>query len=101
MLEEGLGDEEESAAELNILEQLKKLDLDEKHEDEYRPDDHPVEEMASSAVNLKEAAKGHLRSSDAIFAEERASSKVSVSWLNAKLPLHRQTVSDKVHVKIA
>ncbi|ENN79038.1 hypothetical protein YQE_04505, partial [Dendroctonus ponderosae] len=82
MLEEGLGDEDESSEELNILEQLEKLDIAEKHEDVYprmeEPGGHPIAEMASSEVkvNLKEAAKGHLRSSDAIFAEERASSKI-------------------------
>ncbi|KAF7278216.1 hypothetical protein GWI33_008710 [Rhynchophorus ferrugineus] len=69
----GVGDEE--CEELNLLEQLNKLNIND--QDEYNPansfndnDDH------HEKVTLKEASKGHLNPADPVFSTERSSSKI-------------------------
>lgn len=82
MLDEGLDDVEQDAMDesndhLNLLEQLEKLNLDDenKEDDEYKPD-KTVNLNTDEKVSVKEAARGHLKSSDPVFQKERASSKV-------------------------
>ncbi|XP_066137668.1 transcription termination factor 2 [Euwallacea fornicatus] len=83
MLEEGLetvhdDEDDEGREELNLLEQIQKLDINDtpnKDEDEYNANSNSTVDN-NAAVNLKEAARGHLKLSDPVFAKERASSKI-------------------------
>ncbi|CAH1132722.1 unnamed protein product [Ceutorhynchus assimilis] len=80
---EDLGnDDEESADELNILEQLNNLKIEDEEEemDVYKPekenDGATANINTSVKVNLKEATRGHLKPSDPVFAKDRPSSKI-------------------------
>lgn len=66
------GDDEDSeqSEELNILEQLKKLELD---DDTY----DPAQALSEEPVGLAEASRGILNPSHPVFSTERQSSKVS------------------------
>ncbi|XP_050296168.1 transcription termination factor 2 [Anthonomus grandis grandis] len=66
---------DEDKEQLNILEQLKKLNLED-DEDVYKPEEAIAESVHVNKVNLKEATKGHLHPSDPVFAAERPSSKI-------------------------
>lgn len=83
MLDEGLEDVEqetmdEASDQLNLLEQLEKLNLDDEKEDddEYKADKTLNLATTGEKVSVKEAARGHLKSTDPVFQKERASSKV-------------------------
>lgn len=84
MLDEGLEDVEQEAMDqtndqLNLLEQLEKLNLDdekEEYDDEYKADKTLNLATTGEKVSVKEAARGHLKSTDPIFQKDRASSKV-------------------------
>ncbi|KAL1497383.1 hypothetical protein ABEB36_008363 [Hypothenemus hampei] len=77
MIEESLddGEEENSREELNILEQLQKLNIED-DEDKFKPFSNIEAIDIKDKVNLKEATKGHLKLSDPVFSTERASSKI-------------------------
>ncbi|KAL3277454.1 hypothetical protein HHI36_012802 [Cryptolaemus montrouzieri] len=76
--DEDLGDEEpEEREELNLLEQLNKLQLD---DDTSTPQELNI---ADKGVGFKEAAKGLLNPSHPVFARDRLSSKVLLLSLTA------------------
>lgn len=62
-------DEDEDSEELNILEQLKRLELEDDHYD-------PAVGLTEEPVGLAEASKGILNPSHPVFSTERRSTKV-------------------------
>lgn len=70
-------DEDEHSEELNILEQLSKLELD---DDTY----DPAHALSEQPVGLAEASRGILNPSHPVFSIERQSSKVLLSFAAKK-----------------
>lgn len=68
-LDEGDDDNSEEVEELNILEQLSRLDLE---DDRY----DPAVGLSEAPVGLAEASRGILNPSHPVFSTERRSSKV-------------------------
>ncbi|XP_030764453.1 transcription termination factor 2-like [Sitophilus oryzae] len=79
MLQEGredLGDDDEKLEEMNLLEQLSKMNLeDDADVDEHKSDGY-LDGIREEKITLKEASRGHLNPSDPVFASDRPSSKV-------------------------
>lgn len=68
---DGSDDPEEDSEELNILEQLSRLDLD---DDQY----DPAVNLSENPVGLAEASRGILNPSHPVFSTDRRSSKVMI-----------------------
>lgn len=72
-MDSGDNDEHEDTEELNILEQLNRLELEDDHYD-------PAVGLANEPVGLAEASKGILNPSHPVFSSDRLSSKVMKVW---------------------
>ncbi|XP_044270813.1 transcription termination factor 2 isoform X2 [Tribolium madens] len=67
----GNAEDQEESEELNLLEQLNRLNIDEEEEES-----NVATGLANETVGLKEASKGYLNPSNPVFTTEHASSKI-------------------------